>query len=293
MIYFSKHFPKWKYPLGYLKILKTIFKYFDHFIIDFKNSKYLGFLRIGGDQAKLSKMKDIHKGKRGFIIANGPSLQNLDLSLLKDEISIGCNGIFKEFDKWGFHTTYYFTEDQVQTELRGKDISRLKGPQKFAALHNGHAFDLLNDITFFHVPKRRHSAYYMKGNVYPQFSRDFASIVHLGGTVTYIMLQFAYHLGLEEVYIVGLDHDYGKLPELFPPGKIKVTEDNYHLVQKCHFDKHYYKIGDSLGVPWVEAQEEAYKEARNEFEKDNRKIFNASAYSKLDTFEKIAYEKIF
>ncbi|AGR76981.1 hypothetical protein A7H1H_0669 [Aliarcobacter butzleri 7h1h] len=188
---------------------------------------------------------------------------------------------------------YILTEDQEQTDLRGKEISKLKGPKKFAALHNAHALDFFNDITFFHVPKRIDSEYYAHSELYPQFSKDFGSIVHLGSTVTYLMLEFAYHHGLEEVYIVGLDHNYGKLPELFPPGKIEVTEENHHLVQECHFDKDYYKIGDVLGVPWVELQEKAYKETDKVFSENGRKIYNASTFSKLDVFEKVNYKNIF
>lgn len=101
------------------------------------------------------------------------------------------------------------------------------------------------------------------------------------------MLQLAYFLGCNEVYILGLDHDYGQLPELFPPGKISITKENYHLVQDCHFDKNYYKIGDVIGVPYVEKQEQAYKMALDEFLKDNRKIVNANFNSKLQVFPKV------
>lgn len=293
MIKFSKRYPKWKYLFGYLKLLKAHFLYFDHLKLDLKTPRKFGFLNIGGYQADISKLRDVHKGKRGFIIANGPSLQDIDMSLLKDEITIGCNGIYKAFDDWGFHTTYYMTEDQEQTELRGAEISALKGPKKFAALHNAHAFSFCNDITFFHVPLRMNSAYYTQEDLYPQFSRDFASIVHLGSTVTYIMLQFAYHLGLEEVYIIGLDHNYGKLPELFEPGKIEVTKENYHLVKECHYDKNYYKIGDVLGVPNVRLQELAYSEAKKKYEEKNRKIYNASSKSQLKIFDFVTMESLF
>ena len=62
------------------------------------------------------------------------------------------------------------------------------------------------------------------------------------------MLQFAYHLGFSKIFIVGLDHNYGKLPKLFKPGKIDVTPENLHLVQQCHFKKDYYKIGDKKNI---------------------------------------------
>jgi uncharacterized Rossmann fold enzyme len=36
------------------------------------------------NKKKLAKYKDIHKGKRCFIIANGPSLKNVNFELLKN-----------------------------------------------------------------------------------------------------------------------------------------------------------------------------------------------------------------
>lgn len=36
----------------------------------------------------LKKYKNIHKGKRVFLIGNGPSLAQTDLDLIKDEYSI-------------------------------------------------------------------------------------------------------------------------------------------------------------------------------------------------------------
>ena len=134
---------------------------------------------------------------------------------------------------------------------------------------------------------------YTSEELYPQFSKDVASIVYFGGTITYIMLQFAFHLGFKEVYIIGLDHNYGKLPELFPPGKIEVTQENYPLVQQCHYDKDYYKIGDRLGVPNVEAQNKAYSLANKMFQENERKIYNASTFSKLDVFDKVKFNSLF
>ena len=74
-----------------------------------------------------------------------------------------------------------------------------------------------------------------------------------------MMLQFAFFLGVKEVYILGLDYNYGKLNKFFKPGKIKITKENYNLVKECHFDENYYKIGDHMGVPNLEDQKKAFQ----------------------------------
>ncbi|MBT5400103.1 DUF115 domain-containing protein [bacterium] len=288
---FPTNYKKYRYPWGYLKLLKSRHTYFDHLKVNFDKKFFLNF---GGHQTELSKLRDVHKGKRCFIIANGPSLNNVDISKLRNEITIGCNGIFNSFDEWGFHSTYYITQCPEATEKRSKDVEALVGPKKFAALHTSPSFSFLNDVVFFNMPVRGEMRYYDNKDLYPQFSRDFASIVHIGASVTYTMLQFAYHIGIKDVYIVGLDHNYGALSEVFPPGKIKITEDNYNLVKKCHYDENYYNIGDDIGVPHVKQQERAYKHARDIFLMNGRHIYNASgSASKLRIFETADFNKLF
>jgi hypothetical protein len=40
---------------------------------------------------RLAEMKDIHKGKRAFIIGTGPSLRKTDPNKIKNEITFGLN----------------------------------------------------------------------------------------------------------------------------------------------------------------------------------------------------------
>jgi hypothetical protein len=46
---------------------------------------------------RLAALKDVHKGRRAFIIGNGPSLRQTDLSKLKNEFTFGMNRIYLLF----------------------------------------------------------------------------------------------------------------------------------------------------------------------------------------------------
>ena len=127
-----------------------------------------------------------------FVISNGPSLNNIDISKLKDEVTIGCNGIYKMFNRWGFHTDFLMTEDMEQTELRAKDFESVNGPTKLAALHNAYSLSSRSKFSFFYVGARDANDYW--SHFYPRFSKDFASIAYLGGSITYLMLQLAFFL---------------------------------------------------------------------------------------------------
>ncbi len=291
MIAWTPNFPKWQYPIGYGRLLLARYRFFDRIGI-VRDRKWPRIGTVSGYQARLAFMRDKFKGQRCFVIANGPSLKDIDHRKLKKEITIGCNGIYKNFSEWGFHTNYLLFEDIEQLELRRHEVAKVKGPIKMAAIYNAYAFRADKQTLFFNAPRMRGQKYYWT-DLYPQFSTDFAAIVHLGGTVTHIMLQLAYHLGCDPVYIVGLDHDYGELPNLFPPGKIAITEDNFHLVQGLHFCDRYYKVGDQIGVPFVKEQEAAYAKARQVYEDAGRLVYNASTHTKLDVFARCCFKDIF
>ncbi len=288
MIARTKAFPNSSWPLGYLRLLRARMCY----------EEYYGLTRRGifrkkpGFQDRIAALRDKHAGKRCFVIGNGPSLREMDLSPLRDEITIGSNGIYKHFGTLGFSTTYLTFEDIEQTEIRGPDLKNIKGPTKLAAIYNAYAIPHDRRTLYFNAPRARYHGYYWEDSLYPQFSRDFASVVHLGGSITYISLQLAYHLGCNEIYLIGVDHNYGKLPELFPPGKITITAENLPLVEECHFSKGYYKIGDQIGVPYSKKQEEAYLLAKTEFERIGRVVINAGVNSKLDIFSTADFESL-
>ena len=71
------------------------------------------------------KYKDCHKGQRVFLIANGPSLADTNLNLLKDEVTIAMNRISLIYDKnpdW--RPTYYlFSSTNVKNPVWGRDWS--------------------------------------------------------------------------------------------------------------------------------------------------------------------------
>ena len=290
MIAWSSRFPKWKYPLGYWRLLCARHRYFDRLGLRQGNSG-LGIGKILGDQSQLTALKDKGAGKRCFIIGNGPSLNETDLSPLKNEITIATNGAYKAFDDWGFTPTYLLFEDIEQTEIRGQDIRHIDGPLKIAALYNAHGIARPWRNLLFMNARLADETYWTDPGI--QFSQDFAQTVNLGSTIIYIALQLAFYLGCDPVYLTGVDHDYGDLSKNFPPGKITITEENKALVNQAHFTKQYYKTGDVIGVPDTDLQTKAFQIANDAFAGNGRKIFNATNGGKLDVFDRADYASLF
>ena len=60
----------------------------------------------------LNRFNNIHIGKRCFIIANGPSLKNIDFNYLKNEFTIGMNRIYLMKEQNGFTPNYLACIDE-------------------------------------------------------------------------------------------------------------------------------------------------------------------------------------
>ncbi len=56
---------------------------------------------------RLAELKDVHKGKRAFIVGNGPSLKQTDLSKLKNEVTFAMNCFYLAFPELGFYIIIY------------------------------------------------------------------------------------------------------------------------------------------------------------------------------------------
>lgn len=283
MIKFSQTFPKYKYLTGLIKLYKALYKYHDHLVLSKPSKADLGIFSLVGDSNTIDNMRNIHIDDKILIVANGPSLKDVDWKKYEGHIKIICNGFYKRAEELGIDYNYYVIEDREQAEIRANDINKLDNCVKLCAVSN--AYVLNRGWTYFNVPYRRSMTNYFSEDLYPQFSRDFASVVHLGSSVIYIMLQLAFHLGSKHVDIVGLDHDYGELPKLFSPGKLLITEKNIDLVRKCHFDQSYYNVGDVIGVPFVERQDVAFSYANEVFNRFNREIVNRTINSKCKAFK--------
>ena len=77
----------------------------------------------------LEAFHNIHQGKRCFILGNGPSLKQTDLSKLRNEYTFGMNRIYLAFEELGFQTSYYVSVNDLVIEQCAKEILNLNLPR--------------------------------------------------------------------------------------------------------------------------------------------------------------------
>lgn len=227
---------------------------------------------------RLAKLKDVHKGKRAFIIGNGPSLKQTDLSKLKNEITFGMNRIYLAFPVWGFTTTYLcITNDLVVEQFVG-DINAQTIP-KFIAWRSHRHFS--EDMPFSKLPTFVYTSY-----TGPGFTRDVRGRVWEGATVTNLALQLAYYMGIEKAILIGVDHNFKDKGEA---NKTIVSEGD----DQNHFMPNYFGKGVKWQLPDLDTSEIGYTFAREAYCKAGREVVDATVRGKLTIFPKVDYNSLF
>ena len=227
---------------------------------------------------RLAELKDIHKGKRTFIIGNGPSLKQTDLSKLKNEITFGMNRIYVIFPEIGFHTTYFAATNNLVIEQFHDDILALPMP-KFLAWRSHHYFS--PELPLSNIPTFLYTSY-----TGPRFSYDVRGRVWESATVTNVTLQIAFHMGFDQVVLIGVDHNFASKGEA---NKTVVSEGD----DPNHVTPNYFGKGVRWQLPDLDTSEIGYALARDHFRKAGREVIDATVGGKLTIFPKVDYNSLF
>ncbi len=219
---------------------------------------------------KLKEFKNIHMGKRCFIVCTGPSLTVDDVNKLKDEYTFGMNSIIKLFNKTDWRPTYYTIADVVAEDMLNKNPEYISLKSRFissviARQANLSDIDIVYPIIGYDIFK----------NGKPKcFSDDIYNMVYAGATVVYDIMQIAVYMGFKEIYLLGCDC-------------------NYHG-EKRHSDCVGYD--KEIGVITTKTElliMETYKVAKKYCDAHGIKIYNATRGGKLEVFERVDFDTLF
>jgi hypothetical protein len=219
-------------------------------------------------------MKDRHCHQRCFIIGNGPSLKETDLSRLRGEFTFGVNRIYLMFPELGFPTSYYLSVNSLVIEQCAEDIRALPIP-KFLSWRSHNLVKPTEDMAFLHTTYSG-----------PMFARDARGRIWEGATVTNVALQLAFHMGFETVILIGVDHSYNTRGK---PNTTVVSQGD----DPNHFHAGYFGKGFRWQLPDLDTSERGYHLARAAYESAGRQVLDATIGGKLAIFPKIDYLSLF
>jgi hypothetical protein len=231
--------------------------------------------RLRASRRALQAMRDRHRGERCFILGNGPSLASMDLSLLRGETTFGMNRIYLLFPSLGFRTTYYVAVNELVIEQCAPEIRALRGPM-FITWRARRWLPRDSETIFLDTD-------YTGAET---FSTDLRGRVFEGSTVTFVALQIAYHLGFEDVVLIGVDHRFTAGGE--PNAPVVSAGDD-----PDHFSKGYFGKGFRWPLPALVGSERACRVARQAFETAGRRVVDATVGGKLEVFPKVDYLSLF
>lgn len=219
---------------------------------------------------RLKDYKNIHDGKRCFIIATGPSLTMEDIEKLKDEYTFSMNSICKLYDQTDWRPTYFAIQDRHVFLSLEDTIRKHKEVPVFISDNIEWKYKREPEWINFPTDTMYHS-YDMKiGKYYAKFSDDAYKIVYDGYSIAYSCIELAVYMGFKEIYLLGADCTY--------------TGPKEHFVDSGVEDR-----SRKFATPKLVT---AYEAAKEYADKHNIKIYNATRGGVLEVFPRVDLDEI-
>lgn len=161
------------------------------------------------------KFKNIHKGKRCFIIGNGPSVNRVDFSSLKNEVVFTVNQLSRRSDFAELCSDCHIWADErffTIDEKRPEDMELLDamkkvrvGEKKPTVFYKTSAYDMVKKFRL----DEYLDIYYFSEMGFKDISCgidfDFCKSVPEFSTVVHYAILLAVYMGFEDIYLLGCD----------------------------------------------------------------------------------------
>ena len=222
-------------------------------------------------RAALRRWKDRHRGQKAVIVCNGPSLLRTDLSLLGNVFTFGLNKINLLFDKSAFRPSCIVSVNPLVIEQNAEFFNRTPLP-------------LFIDTIGRRKVARRENVVFLHSEDFPSFARDCTISLYQGGTVTFVAMQLAFHMGFDRVALVGCDHNFVSKGPAHAVAISGATDAN-------HFDPKYFADGARWHLPDLPLSEMAYSMARTAYDTFGRSLVNCTDGGHLEILNRMPLEE--
>jgi hypothetical protein len=286
------NFLRWFVPPGWEYILRSRIRYF----LPFKIRK-----AIAGNR----RYQNVHKGKRCFILATGPSIAEQDIDFLANETCFSV-GQFYLHPKATLIKPAYHVEAPLHPPFNLQDASHIL--ESINKIYN-------HDITLF-IGHTMYSSSFSKllnqgghldrGNIellnYSGASQldiynyrdpaiwDISKTPFTARTVIYSAIQVAAFMGFSEIYLLGCDHDYLKRyfdrtladHHCYPEYNSVVGGTSRYveaITLESWFGEYYFR--------WLQ-----YRLMASHLNQQGQYIYNATRGGMLDVFPRVDLEEV-
>lgn len=255
----------------------------------------------------LRRFKDLHKGERCFVMGNGPSLNQTNLSLLDGETVFACNAVFLLFDRIAWRPRYYACVDSRVLPDRAAEIGAMldENPSMqgfFPTFIQDHAADRRRRATKMIVAPDHNRHFFNEAPnsldrlPHSMFSYDANDVVIQPFTVAITMLQLAAYMGFSEIILIGCDTNY-IVPDTVrregdgPDKGIALTSSRDD--DPNHFDRRYFGKDRKWHDPQPDRMILHYEHAKAALDAIGVRVYNATVGGRLEVFPRRSLESFF
>lgn len=236
-------------------------------------------------------LRDLHAGRRCFILGNGPSLARQELASLAGEITFAASGFFKHpiVDRWqptyyAFADPLFFDGSQSTRDFFEALRARIQTP---TFLVPAQARDAIERDGVLPLDQTRFLAFAGQlANGVPG-SIDLTRAVPGINNVVLLAIMAAMYAGCSPIYLLGLDHDWlaHRGPDRhFYAGK---TLENHAQAHANLAAYGYRELMENALELW-----KSYEVLRALADARGTRIYNATDGGFLDVFERARYEDV-
>lgn len=220
-------------------------------------------------QRDIANYKNIHSGKIGYLIGNGPSVNANDLDKLKGEITFCCNKFYMSYGSHSLRPTYTVSADDKMIEDFGDEIVKnSEGTVWFCSAV---------------APKLNENEYnwlYLQGQKLRLYESGIQKGVFHAGATLLAALQIGYYMGIRKFVLYGVDHNF----EYTLDGETTSFTEGNHFISN-------YREGKAWYVPNTVLIEESFKRFSDLLEAQGGCLVNASRQSKLPYVRRVEFEE--
>lgn len=225
----------------------------------------------------IAALKNIHAGKRAWIVGNGPSVRLDDLAAIPaDDITFCFNRFYLSYADNPLRETYVVSADTLMIQDFGQEMIDLAAGLPLFCLPPSRLPTLSGDYVL--LPP---GDYYL-----PLFSQDPEKFVTVGGSSVFVALQMAWYMGIRDVVLYGMDYSFSVKMQRDPrfPFPVSFEEGN-------HFIKSYRGAKPWCPPTWRDISA-GFINARVAFELTGGRILNATRGGRLQTFARADFDEI-
>jgi hypothetical protein len=238
-------------------------------------------------------LRNCHVGERCFILCNGPSVKEQDIKLLRGEIVLTVSNGYRHPDFLYIQPKYHFVPHITYSVLSSKDTKKW-----FKDMHQSigaaelflswQEWSLVKDKKLFKGRKVNYLCMGKRNFTSNGQLPNIASIIPICQSAPIMALMTALYMGFEEIYLLGVEHDWfiKKEYKYFFDGQVEGASTPT-----------LSKEGGVLTTLWdelpvIQRLLSQYRAIKHIAKIQGTTIYNATQGGVLDEFERVKFESV-